>query len=253
MHNRAFEFLGKNAVYVKLGLESSELAAFFKLISLLPFRGLSVTMPFKQEVMPYLDCIDTAAHSILSVNTMVIDDEGVLTGYNTDAKGALDAIEDDVMVADKTLVIIGAGGTARAIGYEAIQRKARVIFLNRTAQKAHALAAEMHCQGYGLDDIATRAFDYDVLVNTTPLGMAGQRNTLPIPQDFIIPKRVVMDTVYHPMHTLLLNEAQKRDCTVVYGVQMYINQAVLQLQLWFGGVNQVKALQQVCVEAFDTL
>ena len=251
VHNCAFEFLGKNAVYVKLGLESTELAAFFKLISLLPLKGLSVTMPFKQEVMPYLDRIDTHAHTIGSVNTIVIDDEGVLTGYNTDANAALDAIEDEVAVADKVLVIVGAGGTARAIGHEAIQRKARVIFLNRTAEKAHALAAEMHCQGHGLDEIALTAFDYDILVNTTPLGMAGQPNTLPIPQDFIIPKRVVMDTVYHPMHTLLTMEAQRRDCIVVHGVQMFINQAVRQLQWWFGGVSQVKALKHIGVEAFD--
>ncbi len=250
VHNRAFEFLGQNAVYVKLGLEPTALEVFFKLIKLLPFKGFSVTMPFKQDVMPYLDQIDPMANAIHSVNTVVID-KGKLMGYNTDAKGALDAIENKLLVAHKTVVIIGAGGAARAIGHEAIKRQAKVVFINRTAKKAHELAEEMNCEGYGFDEIKQQQSGYDVLVNTTPLGMSGQPNALPIPEEFIIPHRVVMDTVYNPIETLLLQKAQSLDCTLVYGYEMFINQAVQQLQLWFGVTNNLKPLQQICSEAFE--
>ncbi len=233
IHNRVFEVMDKNAVYVKLKLKPLELNDFFKLIKTLPFHGFSVTMPLKQHVMPFLEQIDSMAHMINSVNTIVIN-QGNLIGYNTDGIGALDAIENKMPVANKRLVIIGAGATGRAIGHEAIKRHAQVIFINRTPQKAHDLAAEMNCSGYGFDEITHIKLIYDVLINTTPLGMSGQINMLPVPEDFLLPNRIVMDTVYHPTNTPLLKKAQSRNCTLVYGYEMFLIQAVEQLKLWFG-------------------
>lgn len=233
VHNRAFEELGQNAVYVKLKLTSTELNDFFKLIKLLPFMGFSVTMPLKQQVIPYLDQVDSMANMIKSVNTIVIH-QGQLFGYNTDGSGALDAVENKMPVANKTIVILGAGGTGRAVGYEATKRHAKVIFLNRTPQKAHDLAAEMNCSGYGFDEITNIKLDYDILINTTPLGMSGQADILPVPESFLIPNRIVMDTIYNPTNTPLLQKAESLNCIIVYGYEMFLNQAIQQLQLWFG-------------------
>jgi 3-dehydroquinate dehydratase/shikimate dehydrogenase len=243
VHNQAFRQLNKNAVYVKLNLKSSELNDFFKLAKHLPFKGFSVTMPLKQAVMLYCDSIANDAKAMDSVNTL-INRNGKYLGCNTDAKGAVDAIENKIAVANKKVVVIGAGGAARAIGYEAIQRGAQVIFLNRTAQKAHDLAEAMHCLGYGFDELP-KIKNYDILINTTPIGMAGQSDDLPVPEDFLIPHSVVMDTVYNPIHTPLLNKAKTLNCTLVYGYEMFVNQAILQLQSWFAGFELTDEIKQI--------
>jgi 3-dehydroquinate dehydratase / shikimate dehydrogenase len=238
VHNQAFQQLNKNALYVKLNLKPTELKYFFDLIKTLPFGGFSITIPYKQDVIAYLDKIDDHAKSMNSVNTVVINN-GKLIGYNTDAKGALAAIENKMKVANKKIVIIGAGGTARAIGHEALQRGAQVVYLNRTVQKARDLAAEMRCAAYGFDDLVTvKTAGYDILINTTPLGMSGHSDALPVPTDFLIPHSVIMDVVYNPVHTPLLKAAQALNCIVIYGYEMFINQAVLQLRLWFNDIKE---------------
>jgi 3-dehydroquinate dehydratase / shikimate dehydrogenase len=249
VHNRAFEFLEKNAVYVKLKVKPDELPEFFKQIKSLPFKGFSITMPLKQAVIPFLNTIDPNALMIKSVNTIVIN-KGRLTGYNTDAEGALDAIEDNYCVANKKVVILGTGGAGRAIGYEAIQRHAQVIFLSRSVEKAHELAREMKCSGYGLSEVDLKALDYDVLINTTPIGMSGQDETLPVPEEGLIAQRLVMDTVYNPVHTPLLKKAKALNCTPVFGYDMFINQAVLQLQLWLGNLSNLQEMKDVYREEF---
>ncbi|MDP1603623.1 MAG: shikimate dehydrogenase [Legionella sp.] len=249
VHNRAFEFLEKNAVYVKFKVKPDELSQFFKLIKSLPFQGLSVTMPLKETVIPYLDTIHPKARMIKSVNTIVITN-GKLAGYNTDAQGALDAIENTACVAGKTVVIIGTGGAGRAIGVEAIERHAKVVFLSRNKEKAQTLAQELQCSGYESDDISIKSINYDVLINTTPLGMSGQDETLPLPEDYLIPESLVMDTVYNPVHTVLLKKAKALNCTRVFGYDMFLNQAVLQLQLWFENLTNLQEIKVVYREEF---
>ena len=230
VHNRAFQRLGQNAVYVKFELNPEELAQGLQLFKALPFKGFSITMPLKQAVIPYLDKIDAEAKAMHSVNTIVIQD-GQFKGYNTDAKAALDAIESKISVAGKTLRIIGTGATASAIGYEAQKRQAKLIFLSRSAEKARNLAQQLSGLGYGFEQAEAQDLAYDILVNASPLGMTA----LPgLSFQGLKAKTVVMDTVYQPKETPLLKNAKALDCEIIYGEDMFMNQALMQLALWFG-------------------
>jgi len=250
IHNHAFAFLKKNAVYVKLALKAEELASFFSLCRDLPFKGFSITMPLKEVVIPHLDELDPEAKQMGSVNTIVVV-EGRFIGHNTDAAGALDALEKKVPVAGKTMVILGAGGTGRAIGFEAKKRQAKLVIVNRSQEKGEMLARALNAKAYALNELKNGSLSYDILVNTTPAGMADQGADLQLPADFLHKDSLVMDTVYNPVHTPLLQKAAALSCTLTYGYEMFLHQAVLQLQLWFGPLLHRDSLYQECLATFS--
>lgn len=206
-HNPRFSH---NAVYVKMIVRKEEISEVFALIRQLPFGGLSVTMPLKEAVITEMDEIAPMAQEIGAVNTVVFK-EGKAIGSNTDAPGALDALEEHVSVQGKTVAILGAGGAARAIIYEAMRRGATVSVFSRTKAK-----------GFGLEELAS--VPYDILINTIP----------PVTQE-VPPLRkgtVVMDVVIAPKETPLLRKAKEMGCFCVYGEEMFVEQALLQQQTW---------------------
>jgi 3-dehydroquinate dehydratase / shikimate dehydrogenase len=211
-HNHKYRERGLDAVYVKMPSHGHELS---KLISF-GFSGLSVTMPLKEEILPYLDQIDPEAKEIGAVNTIVCQ-KGQTIGYNTDGKGALDALEEMIMVRGKNLMILGAGGAARAIIYEAKKRGARVFIFNRTFEKAKKLAKH-----FGVEALQEMK-PYDIAVNCTPVDM---------PIDDILPNTVVMDIRSRPKLTPFLACAAQKNCTLVYGEGMFNYQAIEQWRLW---------------------
>lgn len=214
-HNRAFALAHLDAVYVKMALKKEELPTFFTLINALPFQGLSVTMPLKEEVQPHLHKIDFEAKEMGAVNTLVRTKEG-WSGYNSDARGALDAIEAHARVKDKQLFILGRGGASKAIAFEAKKRGAKVTLLGSEERKASSLES------------------YDILVNTTPSGMSPSCDEMPLNPQALQTGKVVMDIIMNPQKTRLLQEAEKKGCTLVFGSEMFINQALGQFDLWFG-------------------
>lgn len=225
-HNPFFKEADLNAVYVKMQVEQSELGNFLHYAKELPFQGLSVTMPLKEEVMKYLDWIDPTAKSIGAVNTLLFE-KGKISGFNTDAKGALEAIEKVMQVKGKTIVMIGAGGAAKAIASEAIQRGAQLVILNRDVVRGRQLAKKLNCEWGSLDamkEYASRG--YDILINSTPV--------LPIPAEFILPGKVVMDIRTLPKDTEFLKAAKEKGCRIVYGYRMFVEQALGQYRHWFG-------------------
>lgn len=229
-HNRIFGEKKINGVYVKLRLPPEEVPKFFELIKELPFKGFSVTIPLKELVFPYLHHVDPVAAAIGAVNTINIQD-GKLSGYNTDAPGALDAIEARLNVRRKILVLIGAGGSARAVAYEATRRGARVLIVNRNEERALKLAEEFGCEGYSLAEMPRLAKDgYDILFNSTPVGRLGDE--LPIAADLILPTALVMDAIINPANTPFLTVAKEKGCTCIYGYEMFQNQGLLQQEIW---------------------
>lgn len=222
-HNALMTFCGIDAVYIKIHLKASELAEFFPLAKRLPLQGLSVTMPLKEAVIPFLDEIDLEAEVIGAVNTLLFKPEGNITGYNTDGRGALNAIEKSVAMEGKRVTILGAGGAARAIAYEASKRGALVTIINRNAERACQAAKRLSCSWGNADA------NYDLLVNATPAGM-------PILPERILPHTLVMDIKTMPKETEFTQEASKKGCPVIYGYQMFIEQAAEQFHLWFGAV-----------------
>lgn len=227
-------------VYVKMPVHGDQLAEFMHWSRKIGLCGLSVTMPLKEDILQYLDEIDSWAKGIQAVNTVVFKD-GTLKGYNTDGKGALDAIENKIIVKDKTLLMIGAGGSAKSIAAEAKARGARVIVLNRDVKRAEALAKMVGCEGGNLEDIEKYYKNgYDILINVTPV-------SFPIEAKWILSGTVVMDIQFQPKFTPLLIEARKKGCILVHGYEMWINQALAQQKLWFDNVKnplQIKALME---------
>lgn len=220
-HNTYFQNGGIDAVYVKIPVSSVELGAVLKLSKQLPFKGLSVTMPLKEAVMPHLDAIDEEAQAQRAVNTLLLQ-EGKWIGYNTDGKGALNALEKRNTLANKHLVILGAGGAARAIAYEAHKRGACITILNRHVERAEAIATICRGTAQALTQIPEH---YDILINCTPADM-------PMDPQHLLPQALVMDIRTRPKETALLKAALEKGSSIVYGYEMFIEQALLQFELW---------------------
>jgi 3-dehydroquinate dehydratase/shikimate dehydrogenase len=221
-HNSKFS---SNAVYLKIRVQKEELEEFFRLSRLLPFGGFSVTIPHKEKILPLLDRIEAAASKMGAVNTILIR-ENEARGFNTDAPGALNAIERHVQVKGKRVAILGAGGTARAIAFEAKKRGGIVKIYNRTLSKAKILAEALEVEARSIGDL--RAEDYDLLVSTLPPIEGGE---LSIALDAIRAGAYVMDVVTAP-NTPLLRAAKEKGCYLIFGSEMFEEQAALQQMEW---------------------
>jgi 3-dehydroquinate dehydratase/shikimate dehydrogenase len=218
-HNAFFQKNKINAIYVKMNVKADELASFFSLAQQLGFKGLSVTMPLKEKVIPFLDAIEERAQQIGAVNTMVFKNNKIL-GANTDGIGALDAIEKRGPVRGKQVVILGAGGSARAIAWEAKWRGAELWIANRTVERAQLLASAVGGEAGDLTDLPSR---YDILINCTPDPGSVR----------ILPQTLVMDAVYVPKKTPFLQEAARLGCSCIDGEEMFEGQAAAQTAFWF--------------------
>lgn len=225
-HNALFQQCNINAVYTKIKLEPKEIKEFLSLAKSLAFKGVSVTMPLKEAVIPFLDAIDPSAEAIGAVNTLLFENNQI-KGFNTDGIGALDAIEESTPVIGKKILLIGTGGAAKALAYEAKRRGAEVIILSRESAKAEAFAKKFGCQAGTLNAIGTIVKDgYDIIVNCTP-------NPMPIDPQWLKYGSYAMDLTSNVMDTPFLNEAKNRGAMPIYGYLMFVNQAVGQFKIWF--------------------
>lgn len=225
-HNASLRELGLNAVYIKIPITPDELPEFLKIARTLPFKGLSVTMPLKEAVMSHIDHINDEAKAIGAVNTLKFD-QGKIYGINTDGIGALNAIEKHITIKGKKVTLIGAGGAAKAIAYEAHKRGALLTILNRDIEKAKKIASDLGCVAAALNAISFSAHaDYDLLINCTP-------SPMPIPEEYLRPSAYIMDITTRPKETELLQAAQKKGCSLIYGYEMFVQQAQEQLAWWF--------------------
>ncbi len=235
-HNAVFQKLQQNAVYLKFDVKESELTAFFQKLEGFPIDGLSVTMPHKELVHSSL-VFDSEEAAKEACNTLVFTPDGV-KGYNTDGIGALKTLAMPDLKGKK-MVILGAGGTARAIAYEAKKEGAQLTILNRTSRRAEVLANQYHMDWGTLDKLATIEAGYDILVQATSVGMAPQFEDMPILPDWILSKTHVLDVISNPQETRFLREAQLKGCHTYRGIDLFVHQAVQQFVCWFGqGVDQ---------------
>lgn len=245
-HNTLMKACDLDALYLKIPVKPTELASFLSFAKQLNFSGLSVTMPLKEEVMQYLDEVDSEAKTIGAVNTLLFED-GKLSGCNTDGIGALEAVEMILPVRNKRIVILGAGGAAKAIAYEACKRGGNVIIVNRNEEKARILAESLNCTAADLNAMKELfATGYDILVNTTP-------SQLPIDPNFILPSAVVMDIKTRPKEPLLLQHAKQKGCKVIYGYQMFIEQGIRQFDKWFNATLSMQKSREIIEEKVLTL
>lgn len=239
IHNAAFEATGWNGVY--LAFETTDLPGSLAGARALSFGGLSVTLPFKSAVIPLLDRLDPLAETIGAVNT-IRNEGGQLVGYNTDGLGALRALEAVTDLSGKRGLLVGAGGAARAIGYVLRRRGLEIVVANRSAERGKSLAGFLEGRFIPLAE-ADRA-EADLLVQTTSVGMFPVTDQVPVPPEALRQGMVVMDVVYNPLKTKLLQLAEERGCTPVSGLDMFIYQGAEQLRLWTGLEPPVEIMRQ---------
>lgn len=231
MHNAAYQHLGVNYIYVPLTV--SDLKGAITGIRAFNVRGSSVTMPYKQEVMKYLDRIDPVAKQIGAVNTM-LNEKGVLTGYNSDWIGAVEALKEVSTLRNKKVVLIGAGGAARAIAYGLKKNGSKIIIFNRNKGRAGELAKEFGLEfGGGIDDIG-KAKSYDIMINATSVGFYPNSDDSIVGSSGIKGGTVVMDVVFNPIETPFLKLAKAKNCKIVPGYRMLVHQALFQVELYTG-------------------
>ncbi len=251
MHNAAFAHLGFNGVYVPM--RPTDLAEAFNGLRSLGFVGVSVTVPFKVAIMDFLDAIDPVAQKIGAVNTLVFERSAErvrCTGYNTDWLGANQALAEAIDPAGGTVLLVGAGGAARAVGFGLLEAGAQVLVTNRTEAKGRELAAQLACPFVPAADLTqVRA---EALINTTSVGMAPQVDGIPIDPELLPHFPVVMDIVYAPLETRLLREAAARGCRVIDGLNMLQYQGAAQFSLWTGIEAPHAVMRQALLDALHS-
>lgn len=255
MMNRAFRACGINAAYGAFHVTPERLKDAVRGLRALGFRGFNVTIPHKVDVMDHLDAVDERARRIGAVNTVVADDNGVLTGYNTDGIGYVRSLKEETGIAleGKRVALIGAGGAARGIVFAlAEEGVASVAVLNRTESSARSLAAEaarfVSCEGMPLNALADIIDQIDLLINTTSVGMHPNVDDVPVPPELLRPHLVVSDIVYNPRNTRLLREAAAKGCPVHGGLGMFIYQGAYAFEYWTGTAAPVAVMREA-VEA----
>jgi shikimate dehydrogenase len=243
MHNRAFEELGMNNVYVPF--EVDDVGEALNGFRTLGVHGVSVTVPHKEQVIRHLDEIDRVAAKIGAVNTLVIDGD-CIKGLNTDWIGANHALEGWMKLDGSRVLILGAGGSARAIGFGLIESGASVVISSRTPERGKGLAADLGCDWRPLSEAGE--VKADALVNATTVGMAPGSDQSPIVPSVLGSFPVVMDIVYAPIETRLLKEAASAGCKVINGLEMLLFQGAAQFKIWTGQDAPVEVMRQVLVE-----
>ncbi len=227
--NAAFRRENVNAVY--LALHAKTLKDLLTCVREIPIHGLSVTMPYKEAILPYLDNTDSHTDKIGACNTVVRAQDGKLYGFNTDTSGVVRPLERRLnTLQDAKILVLGAGGAARAAVFGLKERGAEVYILNRSTATAQKLARRAHARTLKRADL--KKYSFDVIVNATPVGMGNTRET-PL-QEKEINARYVFDMIYDPPETRLLQLAKQRGAQIIPGIEMFVHQAARQFEIWTG-------------------
>lgn len=257
IHNAAFEKLGLDFVYVAFTVENIA-AAIAGMRALGNFRGLSVTIPHKTTIMEHLDEIDEVARYIGSVNT-VLKEDGALKGSSSDGPGALKALGDyGADPAGKPILVLGSGGAARAVTFTlaTMDDPPEISMLGVVPDELDNLVRDLKektsasVTGRRLDDASLRrgAADAEIIIHCTPVGMHPRIEDTIIPKELLRPELVVFDIVYTPRETRLIREAKSVGCKTIPGLEMFVNQAVVQFELWTGESAPVDVMKSVVEE-----
>ena len=261
MHNTAFREMNFDYVYTAFRVRSEELGDAIRGMRALNIRGLNVTIPHKVNIIPFLDMVDPLAQKIGAVNT-VVNNNGILTGYNTDASGCLQALLDKgVDPQGKRVVVLGAGGASRAVSLALGERGARLFIFNRVEElewayelaarvslhsEYEAKAGELHRQ-----NLAAVLPTADILVNTTSVGMNPDNNRTPVDADLLRKELVVFDIVYNPIETRLLREASYAGAKTIRGIDMLAWQGALAFEKWTGKRAPVDLMREEAIKLLE--
>lgn len=239
LHNFVYGRLNMDAIM--LALPGPKIKPLMEIIKTFPVGLTCVTMPFKQAVIPYLDAIEKQAKAVGAVNT-VINRDGRLSGYNTDVDGIAFALRD-VVLKNKAVLLLGAGGAARAAAYFVTKQGGKILFLNRTKNKALALKKQFGGQVIGKNYLGSHPID--VIINATPIGMYPNVSQDPLDKKYLKRHQTVFDIVYNVGSTKLLKDAKSAGAKTIPGMEMFIGQGLKQIELYCGKKPDNKILQAV--------
>jgi len=263
MQNRVFRELNLPHTYEAFDILPENLEQFIKGTDL---SGANVTIPHKVEAMDLVDELDQSAKDIKAVNTIEFPSNRQPTtdnrppigivGHNTDSYGFSHSLEEeDIILEEKNVLVIGAGGASRAILVSLINNKANVTLTNRTKQKAEDLVKELSLQDqveivdYQLLTTNNQLPEVDIIVNTTSLGMTPKVETTPIPKDLLKPNHIIFDVVYNPLETQLIKDAKSIGCKTISGVNMLVHQGAQSLRIWLGIEPPTEIMKEVVLES----
>lgn len=244
MHNAAFEYLGLNYCYVAMEVKPENVEYAIKGLKALGFVGVNVTVPHKQTIIPYIDVMDEEAEFIGAINT-IKNEEGRLIGYNTDGKGFIESLkEEDIDPSGMEVLILGAGGAARAVSYYLVRKVSRMYVYNRTEERGMELV--MRLKKMNPEVIFTKNLNYcrvcDMVINATSVGLRDS-DPLPIEADYLKQGQIVYDLIYR--ETPLLREARQRGCRVIDGTGMLLHQGAEAFRIWTGVEPPIEVMREV--------
>lgn len=262
LHQPALDKLGENSRYVRIEVEVGKVAEAFDKMFAAGFRGINVTVPHKLEALAACDVVDDAASSMGAVNTIVFDESGKRTGFNTDGPGFTRAIHEEfgVDLGDLRVIIIGAGGGAgRAIATQSIlENCSQLILANRTLEKLLPMKQDLLALTHrdmlegprerieiislSSPDLQEAISASELIINTTSLGLKPTDPT-PFPAAWIEPHHLVYDTIYNPHRTKLLREAELQGARVANGLSLLIHQGALSLEYWLGKEAPIQTMR----------
>jgi 3-dehydroquinate dehydratase/shikimate dehydrogenase len=257
LHNQAFAHYKLNAVYVPFRVPRGDLGSFLKIFDSVPVSGYSVTIPHKEAAARLAIWKDPAVETIGAANTLIRSSEG-WRAYNTDALAAMESLkaalaqlndQGEVPFSSRTVLILGAGGVARAIAHMIQKEGANLVLTNRTLERGQKLAAEVGCRA--VDWHARHSALCDVLINCTSVGMHPNLDESPVHNSMLKPGLTVFDTIYNPETTMLIREARSRGCNALTGVDMFIRQAAIQFRLFTGLEAPIDLLRQLAHKALS--
>jgi len=250
MHESAFLACGIPGRYLTFPVRGDELETFLQVAVEVEMRGFNVTIPHKESIVPLLDRLDPTAEAVRAVNTVVLEG-GDAIGYNTDVHGIVMALkEHGVEVKGRKALVLGAGGAARAACAALAGQGARITVANRTRAKAESLAQRFkNIHAVPVEDAQRESFD--LVINCTPLGMKGFPDELPISPVIFHEGQFVMDTIYNPPLTRLLQEAQKRGAQIANGESMLVHQALRSFEIWTGKVPPAESMARALREGLE--
>lgn len=260
LHNAAMEHSGIDGLYVYMPVKEN-VAEFIRQMCAIGFDGFSVTIPHKVAALDAVDKIDPVARDIGAINTIVRRSNGSLFGCNTDWVAAINAIEESLpsrSLSGKRVICIGAGGAGRALIFGALSRGARqVLIVNRSGDKAVALATDIDTErasGISQEEFnANSDIDFEVVMNTTSVGMHPNLGESPILKSKLVNKPLVFDAVYNPLETKLLREASSMGCATVSGLEMFVGQGAEQFDKWHPGVDPpVEIMRNVVIRSLKS-
>lgn len=245
IHNAGFQTLEIDSEYVKFDIHANELKTFMQRVRDQKIAGLSVSMPHKIEIMQYLDYIEPVAKTMQAVNC-VYWKKDKLCGTNTDYYGAIRALEEKVDLDKKKIVIFGAGGASHAIVYGLKNKNVTLTILDRTIEKAQSLACQYKTE-YAI--ASTHSITkYDIIINTTPLGMYPDTDSSVLEAKDLAPTQIVYDIVYNPLNTKLIQEARKAGCQTITGEKMFLYQGIKQFEIWTNQKAPIEAMHKALMQ-----